>query len=176
LDIQGEHIARMQLQNQLQTVPIQLRITGTQDSLTLTLSSETSLDQDELLAQLLFGKIVSDLDVIQAFQLAVVVNKLRTGDSGFDPIGATRENFALDSLVVDTETGVDGALQLNVSAGKYINDYLYLEVEQDVGADQEFRGSVQFKVTPNTNLELYTQGAGGDFDRNGVELNWSWDY
>ena len=176
LDIQGVHDARMQIDNLNQIVPIQLRITGTQDSLALTLSSETGLDQDELLAQLLFGKIVSDLDVIQAFQLASVVNKLRTGDTGFDFIGLTRESFALDSLVVDTETGEDGALQLNVSAGKYINDYLYLEIEQDVGAEQEFRGSVQFKVTPNTNLELYTQGAGGEFDRNGIELNWSWDY
>nr|WP_196160450.1 translocation/assembly module TamB domain-containing protein [Reinekea sp. G2M2-21] len=176
LDIQGEHVARMSLNNQLQMVPIQLRITGNQDALSLQLSSDTNLDQDELLAQLLFGKIVSDLDVLQAFQLASVVNKLRTGDTGFDPIGATRESFALDSLVVDTETNEEGNLQLNVSAGKYINDYLYLEVEQDVGSEQEFRGSLQFKVTPNTNLELYTQGAGGEFDRNGVELNWSWDY
>jgi autotransporter translocation and assembly factor TamB len=176
MDIQGEHLARMEIDGNQQVLPITLRITGTRDALNLTLSSNANLDQDELLAQLLFGKIVDELDVFQAVQLANVVNKLRTGNSGFDIIGATRDSFALDTLVVDTESNEEGELNFNISAGKYLNDFLYLEVEQDVGSEQEFRGSIQYQVTPNTNLEVYTQGQGGAFEDNGIEFNWSWDY
>lgn len=176
LDIRGDHVAQLRIDGVLQPLTMTIRITGTRESLNLALSSDSNLDQDELLAQLLFGRIVADLDVIQAYQLALVVNKLRTGDSGFDFIGATRESFALDTLVVDTESDQEGNLQFNVSAGKYLNDFLYLEVEQDVGTEQEFRGSLQYQVTPSTNIEVYTQGQGGAFDDNGVELNWSFDY
>lgn len=176
LDIRGEHQTQLELNGQLTPTLINLQISGTQDELGLTLTSDSGLGQDELLAQLLFGKIVSELDVFQAIQLANVVNKLRTGNSGFDLIGATRDSFELDSLVFDTESDEQGNLQFNVSAGKYLTDFLYLEVEQDVGIEQEFRGSIQYQVTPNTNLELYTQGEGGDLNDNGVELNWSWDY
>ncbi|EAR08347.1 translocation/assembly module TamB domain-containing protein [Reinekea blandensis] len=176
LDIRGEHQTQIQLDGQLRPTLINLRISGTQDALSLTLTSDSGLEQDELLAQLLFGKIVSELDVFQAIQLANVVNKLRTGNSGFDLIGATRDSFDLDSLVFDTESDEQGNLQFNVSAGKYLTNFLYLEVEQNVGTEQEFRGSIQYQVTPNTNLELYTQGEGGDLNDNGIELNWSWDY
>ena len=70
----------------------------------------------------------------------------------------------------------EGNLGLNISAGKYLNDYLYLEVEQGVGAEEEFRSSLQMQVAPRTYLEMYTQGKYGEFDDNGIELNWSMDY
>lgn len=155
---------------------VSVRISGTQEQLNLTLSSGTTADQDELLAQLLFGRVVEELDVFQAIQLASVINRLRTGDSGLDFVGATRENLELDALSVETETDEEGNLLLNVSAGKYINDFLYLEVEQGVGEEQEFRGSLQYQLLPKTYIELYTQGRFGEFDKNGIELNWSQDY
>jgi autotransporter translocation and assembly factor TamB len=176
LDIQGEGEIKVRDETGLETIDVVLRITGNQDALNLDLSSSSDRDQDEILALLLFGKIVSELDFLQAIQLANVVNKLRTGNSGFDIIGATRDSFDLDALVVDTESTEEGNLTFNVSAGKYINDYLYLEVEQDVGTELDIRGSLQYQVTPNTNLELYTQGESGEFGDSGVELNWSWDY
>jgi len=155
---------------------VALRITGNQDELNLALSSDPVLGQDELLAKLLFGKLTEELDVIQAFQLASVINRLRTGDSRLDLIAATRDELSLDSLVFDTDTDEEGNLAFNVSAGKYINDFLYLEVEKGVGTEQEIRSSLQYQVTPRTYLELYTQGDFGRFNDNGVELNWSWDY
>lgn len=155
---------------------VTLRITGNQDELNLQLSSSNSMDQDELLAQLLFGRVVDELDVIQAIQLANVVNKLRTGDTGLDIIGATREELSLDALTVDTETDEEGNLAFNVSAGKYLNDFLYLEVEQGVGENQDFRSSIQYQLFPKTYIELYTQGQFGNFNQNGIELNWSRDY
>ncbi|WP_320824104.1 translocation/assembly module TamB domain-containing protein [Reinekea sp.] len=157
-------------------IEVGIRITGNQDALQLALSSPSGQGQDELLSQLLFGRRVEEMTVIQAVQLAAVINRLRTGDSGIDLIALTRDELTLDSLVVDTETSAAGNLTFNVSAGKYINKYLYLEVEQGVGTEQEFRSSLQYELTPRTYLELYTQGEFGSFNDNGVELNWSLDY
>jgi autotransporter translocation and assembly factor TamB len=178
LDIQGEGTAQLRTEGKLEAIPVVLSITGNQDALNLALSTTSSeyQDQDELLALLLFGKIVSELDFIQAVQLANVVNKLRTANNGFDIIGETRDSFNLDALVIDTESNEEGDLTFNVSAGKYINDYLYLEVEQGVGAERDIRGSLQYQVTPNTNVELFTQSESGELEGNGIELNWSWDY
>jgi autotransporter translocation and assembly factor TamB len=178
LDIQGEGTAQLRKDGTLESIPVVLRITGNQDALNLALSSSSAeyQDQDELLALLLFGKIVSELDFIQAIQLANVVNKLRTANSGFDIIGETRDSFNLDALVIDTQSNEEGNLTFNVSAGKYINDFLYLEVEQGVGAERDIRGSLQYQVTPNTNVELFTQSESGELESNGIELNWSWDY
>jgi len=168
VNITGEHFTN--------DLTVSLHITGNQDALSLTLSSDSDLGEDELLAKLLFGKLTEELDVFQAIQLANVINKLRTGKSGTDLVAITRDELTLDTLVVDTESDEEGNLGLNISAGKYLNDYLYMEVEQGVGTEQEFRSSLQLQVTPQTYLELYTQGDGGDFDDNGIELNWSWDY
>ncbi len=176
LDIIGTNTMTLRIDDQQQSVEVMIQITGNQDALSLELTSDTDLEQDELLAQILFGKIIDDLDVLQAIQLANAVNRLRTGSSGFDLIGTTREEIGLDSLAVDTATDDEGNLGFNISAGKYLNDFIYLEVEQQVGAERDFRGSLQYQLTPNTNIELYTQGERGVFDENGLELNWSWDY
>ena len=178
VDITGTNTVSMRLDGDVNptSVEVTINITGNQDALTLSLTSDTDMGQDELLAQILFGKIIDDLDVLQAIQLANAVNKLRTGSSGFDLVGATREEMGLDSLAVDTATDDEGNLGFNISAGKYLNDFLYLEVEQQVGAERDSRGSLQYQLTPNTNIELYTQGENGEFDDNGLELNWSWDY
>jgi|GEM_PF-1340827 len=153
-----------------------IRISGTQDALSLVLSSPSGLGQDELLSQLLFGRRVEQMSVIQAVQLASVVNRLRTGETGLDLIAATRDELALDSLVVDTKSTSSGDVAFNISAGKYVNENLYLEVEQGVGTDQDFRSSLQYELTPRTYLEVYTQGEFGSFNNNGLELNWSVDY
>lgn len=176
INLQGEQTAQVEIDGIVEPLPITLQISGTQSSLALALSSTSSLDQDELLAQLLFGKIVADLDIIQAYQLGNAINALRTRNSGFDVLASARDAFALNTLRVNSDSDDDGNLQLNVSAGKYLSDSLYLEVEQEVGSAQDFRGSLQYRLIPGSNLEFYTQGQGGQLDNNGVELNWSLDY
>lgn len=168
LNIQGEYSS--------DDLDVTLDITGTQNELSLSLTSDTTDGQDELLALLLFGESIEDISVVQAIQLANALNKLRTGDSGMDIVAQARDDLSLDTLVIDTDSDDEGNLTFNVSAGKYLNDFLYLEVEQGVGSDQEFRSSLQYELTRKVYLEFYTQGDFGQFDENGIELNWSWDY
>ena len=168
LDVNGLYTER--------DLEVGIRISGTQDALRLVLSSPSGLGQDELLSQLLFGRRVEEMSVIQAVQLASVVNRLRTGETGFDLIAVTRDELTLDSLVVDTQSTSSGDIAFNIKAGKYVNRSLYLEVEQGVGTDQDFRSSLQYELTPRTYVELFTQGEFGTFNNNGLELNWSLDY
>lgn len=152
---------------------VNLRVTGTQDQLNLALSSSPPLANDELLARLLFGTTLNEMTAVQAFQLATALNSLRDPNSGLDLFGTTRELLGLDSLSLDSDTNEAGETGVNVQAGKYLSDRLYLQVESGVRTEQNFAGSLQFQVTPQVNLELYTNG---QFGSGGLELNWSEDY
>ncbi|MDN3648225.1 translocation/assembly module TamB domain-containing protein [Reinekea marina] len=150
-----------------------LMIAGTQDELTLELQSIPALDKNELLAQLVFGESIENISEFQAIQLAYLVNNIRTGTTSFDIIGSTRQELTLDSLIIDPQTDEEGNLGVNVRAGKYLNNYLYLEVEQNVGSEEGLRSSLQLQVTPNTYLELFAEESLGT---GGAELKWSIDY
>jgi len=152
---------------------VDLRITGNQDRLELTMTSESPLSNDELLARLLFGKRIEEMTAVQALQLASALNSLRNPGSGLDLFGTTRELLGLDALTIDSGTNEAGETGVNVQAGKYLSDRLYLQVESGVRTDETFSSRLQYQVTPNVNFEFYTQGEIGS---GGVELNWKNDY
>jgi autotransporter translocation and assembly factor TamB len=58
-----------------------------------------------------------------------------------------------------------------VSAGKYISDTVYLEVEQGLGPDSG-KASVQWEVTPNITVETEA----GVNAEGGAGVSWKWDY
>ncbi|MHA7880634.1 MAG: translocation/assembly module TamB domain-containing protein [Saccharospirillum sp.] len=152
---------------------VELNIAGNQDRLGLTLTSIPSLANDELLARLLFGRSVQEMSAFEAIILANELNKLRNPGAGGDILGDTRERLGLDALIIDTESNEAGETGINIAAGKYLSDRIYVEVETGVGTEQSFAGSLQLILTPNINLELYTRG---QFNSGGLELNWSNDY
>lgn len=152
---------------------VELRITGTQDRINLMLTSTPPLANDELLARLLFGTSLNEMSAVQAFQLAAALNSLRDPSSGLDLFGTTRELLGLDSLSLDSDTNAAGETGVNVQAGKYLSDQLYLQVESGLRTEQSFSSRLQFQVTPEVSLELYTNG---QYGTGGLELNWSEDY
>ena len=58
-----------------------------------------------------------------------------------------------------------------ISAGKYLRDNVYFEVEQSLGPGGA-KASVDWELTPNISVEteMGTRTVGG------VGLNWKWDY
>lgn len=111
----------------------------------ITLGSEPSLPEDEVLSRVLFGRSAAQLSPLEAAQLAGAIAALAGNDS-FDitaplqaAIGVDRLNFGVD------DTG--GAI---LSAGKYLADDLYLEIETGAtGAP-----GVAIEWTPLSNVEL----------------------
>ncbi|HLQ19480.1 MAG TPA: translocation/assembly module TamB domain-containing protein [Tabrizicola sp.] len=92
----------------------------------VTFSSSPELPQEEVLAQLLFGRGLDKISALQAAQLANAVAVL-AGRGGEGLVGNLRRNFGLDDL--DVTTSEDGSAALK--AGKYISENVYTEVEID---------------------------------------------
>ncbi len=148
---------------------IEARLTGNTEELRLQLQSTPSLPEDEIIAQLLFGKTVQNMTPWQALQLANAVNQLRGGES-IDLLLATRNTLGLDTLEVESgEEGENATLRV----GRYLNSRVYLEVDTELAAEQDWQSTVEVELTPNLNLETFT-GSGGR--GGGLQLRWRRDY
>jgi translocation and assembly module TamB len=145
-----------------------LKLYGSALAPEITLSSVPELPQDEILSRLLFGRSVSDVSPVQAVKLAYAARQL-TGSGGFDFMGKTRSLLGVDQLEI-RQSGDNGA-EPTVSAGKYLGEGVYLEVEKGAGPETG-KTSVQVEITPNLSLETEI----GENTQGGVGLNWKLNY
>ncbi len=131
----------------------------------LRLASEPRLAQDEILARLLFGRSASELTPLQGVKLAAALHALQGGD-GFNLLASLRDATGLDRLDVGNDEA--GAY---VSAGKYVSDEVYVEVEQGTSADDtRVRMEVELSPSVSVNSQVSTSG------ESEVELEWRFDY
>lgn len=129
-------------------------LTGRASEPEVLFSSSPPLPQEEVLAQLIFGRDLSSLSAFQALQLANAVATL-AGREGVSLLGRLREGFALDDLDVTT----DGQGNTNVRAGKYLTDNVYTDVI--LGNGEEAGVSINIDLTPSITLRgAATQGTG----------------
>lgn len=114
----------------------------------LTVSSVPELPQDEVLAQLLFGRNLSSITPLQAIQLASAVATL-AGRGGGGIVEGFRDRLGVDSFDITTDNQGNAAVQ----AGIYLTDQIYTEaivsnseteinLNFDVSRDVTVRGSV----------------------------------
>ncbi|MEP3047449.1 MAG: translocation/assembly module TamB domain-containing protein [Roseibium sp.] len=108
---------------------ITVTVSGEADDPEIKFNSSPELPQDEVLALLLFGKSVGNLSATQVAQLAASISTL-TGGSDDGPLAQIRKSLGLDAIDINTD-GEDGP---TVGVGKYINDNIYLGVEQGAGS------------------------------------------
>ena len=124
---------RVVAENRGTDVVSRVTVEGPADDLTVSFSSIPQLPQEEVLAQLLFGRDLGRLSALQAAQLANAVAVL-AGRGGEGIVTRLRKTFGLDDL--DLTTSEDGSTAL--TAGRYLTENLYTEVE----VEQEGRTSV----------------------------------
>jgi translocation and assembly module TamB len=147
-----------------------IRITGTPSSPTLDLESDPELPSDEILARVLFGRSVAEVSPVQALMLADAVATLAGGGTGaLDLMGRARRLLNVDQL--DIKQAEQGKETPSVGMGKYINENVYVEIEQGTGADSG-QVSVEVELTPNITVESQ---AGADA-QGGAGINLKWDY
>ncbi len=89
----------------------------------VTFASSPAAPQDEVLAQIFFGRDASTLSAFQALQLASAVTTL-AGKGGESVVSQLRRGFGLDDFDVTTDTEGNTGLRL----GKYISDNVYTDV------------------------------------------------
>jgi translocation and assembly module TamB len=114
-------------------------VSGPADAPEVAFSSSPDLPQDEVLAQLLFGRDVSSISALQAIQLASAVNTL-AGRGGDGIIGSVRNAIDVDDLDITTDDAGNAA----VRAGKYIGENVYTDLTITSEGDTEI----------NLNLDL----------------------
>jgi translocation and assembly module TamB len=112
---------------------LNVNVTGLANDPSFTFTSSPALPQDEVLAQLIFGRESSSLSPFQIAQLADAVATLSGGqrNSLFNKL---RQGLGVDDLNVGTDE--NGGAQ--VTAGKYLNRRTYLELKQ--GEDETKSG------------------------------------
>lgn len=130
---------------------ITVTVAGQADDPQIAFSSSPELPQDEVLALLLFGKSVGNLSPTQVARLAAAIATL-TGGSDNGPLATIRKSLGLDAIDINT----DGENGPSVAVGKYINDNIYVGVEQGTGT-----GSSRVKVDIDLDRGLKVRGEVG---------------
>ncbi len=167
-----------------------IMVRGTARHPKLDLSSQPVLPKDEIMAQILFGKSMSNLSRFETLQAAAAAAQLiGGGPSALDVLSKTRDMLGLQVLrlgsaddhnlehtaprdasqqgtVTDT-----GAQAPTLEAGKYVLDNVYVGVEQgaDPGAGTTVR--VNIDLFPHVSVEGRTSN-----ESSGVGINWKLDY
>jgi translocation and assembly module TamB len=147
---------------------------GTATKPSLALISSPALPQDEILAQLLFGRAAGSLSAIQAVQLAQATAELAGVSGGPDILDNLRRATGLDRLSVDAgenKTTTSAAVGPSLSAGRYVAPGVYLGVKQGTKADTS-AATVEIDVTTHVKVETDVGGSAGS--KAGV--NMQWDY
>ncbi|MCR6502670.1 translocation/assembly module TamB [Shinella sp. CPCC 101442] len=108
------------------TTEITVTVAGVASNPTVTFASSPSLPQDEILAQLIFNRSMSNLSAVQIAQLASAASQLAGGRST-GLLDSLRSKLGVDDLDITTDAQGRAA----VSAGKYLNERTYIELKQD---------------------------------------------
>lgn len=108
----------------------------------LSFRSQPQLPEDEVLAQLFFGKPINELTPLEVAQLLASVNRL-TGNGGPGVLSRLQQSIGVDSLGVTTDD--DG--ETEVSAGKYLSERLYTDVTVGASGTSEIELNYDFNST-----------------------------
>jgi translocation and assembly module TamB len=130
----------------------------------LTVSSIPELPQDEVLAQLLFGRSLSSITPLQAIQLASAVATLAgRGGGGF--VEGFRDRLGVDSFDITTDNEGNAAVQ----AGIYLTDQIYAEA---IVSNDETEINLNFDVT----TDITIRGSVTNIGENAVGIYFERDY
>jgi translocation and assembly module TamB len=167
LQLQGDFVPYVAIaaSNVSDGVTSTVRIDGPALDPAVTFSSDPDLPQEEVLAQLLFGRGLENLSAFQAAQLANAVATL-AGRGGEGIIGRLRRNFGLDDFDVTADESGSTVLR----AGKYINENLYTEVE--VGDEGKSEINLNLDIRPG----LTVTGTVGQDGETGLGIFLEKDY
>jgi translocation and assembly module TamB len=123
-----------------------LVVTGSAQNPKITLSSTPTLPQDEILANLLFGKGTANLSPLEMVQIASTLASLTGVTTGIDdPLESARKLLGLDRLSV-------GGANPGLDAGRYIAPGVYLGAKQGISGGTP-QATIQIEVSKRFKLE-----------------------
>ncbi|MGH8581187.1 MAG: translocation/assembly module TamB domain-containing protein [Gammaproteobacteria bacterium] len=142
-----------------------VQITGPATKPKVELSSDPAAPQDEVVARIMFNRSSSEISPIQGLRLAAAVQQLQSGGDGL--IGIGREALPVDTF--DVAGG--GEAGTTASAGKYISDNVFLEVQQGITPGSG-KAKLEIELTPSISAQTQI----GQQGQTGASINWTRDY
>ena len=151
-----------------------LIVGGYADAPKITLTASPPLPQDEVLAQLLFGRSASQLGPFQYAEIAAALAELSGTGGGNNPLDRVRKGLGLDRLSVGGGSSASGSSTsgATVEAGKYVANGVYVGAKQGTSGAQT---QAQVQVDLYKGLKAETDvgtGAGGT----SVGLSYQFEY
>lgn len=178
------------LSNQATEITAYIKIGGSASKPTINFESSPPLPKDEVLSHVLFDKDASKLSRFEALQLASSLSQLTGGHFAPDILTGVRKKTGLDMLSISnksaeterTTSGQSGEgnliskkpedtkLSPALKAGKYINDSIYVGVEQGI-TPESTAVRVEIELTPHIRLQGKTSATQSE-----VGIGWKMDY
>ena len=131
---------------------IEIVVEGPANAPEVVFQSSPELPQDEVLAQLIFGRNLSEISPLQAVQLASAISTLAGRGGG--ALDSFRESLGLADLDVTTDEDGNAA----VRAGAYISENIYTDVV--VGANGASEINLNLDLTNNITAKGTVEGDG----------------
>ena len=151
-----------------------LIVSGYASAPKITLSASPPLPQDEVLAQLLFGRSASQLGPFQYAEIAAALAELSGAAGSSNPLDKVRKGLGLDRLSVGggTSGGSGGSSAATIEAGKYVANGVYVGAKQGTTGAQT-QATVQVDIYKGLKVETDVgAGSGG----NSVGLTYQFEY
>jgi translocation and assembly module TamB len=155
--------------SKLSEADVTVTVGGTASNPTIGLNSSPQLPQDELLAQMLFGKASGALSPFEALQLAQAAAELTGVGGGASTLDTFRRTLGLDRL--DIQSGEGSNTGPSLSAGRYVTRNVFVGAKQGTDAKSS-AATVEIELTPNLKLET---DVGADSNSK-AGINWEWNY
>jgi len=147
---------------------VTVTVGGTATHPSIALQSSPELPQDELLAQLLFGKASGALSPFEAIQLAQATAELTGVSSGSGALDKFRKTLGLDRLNVGSDDASGGP---TLSAGRYVSRRVYVGAKQGTKPGSS-AATVEIELTPN--VKLNTDVGADSSGKAGVTMEWNY--
>lgn len=151
-----------------QGMTARMSLSGPLSDARMELASEPSMPQDEILANLLFRRNLSQISPVQAVQLARFAALFAGHMNVPQLMSGTLRLPGIDQFDIRTGASEKDAV---LGLGKYVTDNVYVEVEQGVTAESG-RVSAEVEVNPNVSVKADA----GVRSRSGVGVFWKRDY
>lgn len=158
-------ILRFVAETEANGITVRVILEGPASSPEISFSSSPELPEDEVLAQLLFGRNLSNLSALQALELANAVATL-AGRGGIGILSRLRDGFGLDDL--DVSQTEDGGTA--VRAGKYISDNVYSDVVVESG------GRTEINLNLDVTSDITARGSVDNTGNSSVGIFFERDY
>ncbi len=154
--LQGDFDPELRLVAATETDTVEARVVvaGPASAPEVSFESTPELPEDEILAQIFFGRDLASLSAFQALQLASAVATL-AGRGGEGLVSRLRQGTGLDDLDVTTDEEGNAA----VRAGKYLSDNVYTDVTVGAAGEAEINLNLDITSTVTAKGTLQDDGS-----------------